>query len=394
MKFDGAGLHRFVVDSEGGRLINSKEKELSYQSSKKGYDVPYWVEPRLLAAMAISKYDIIPDIRYQSRDDLVNFGEIGNYRELVDAGMLPAPPDLSQEQRSRAWTVDGSLFEELYQHAKISVEECGSCCVPFAHTGAVAKDANAYSAIYMPPMDVFKSKDAYCHTLFHEMTHVQLVKDRALQSAELARKELESNPEEASWVRHKNEIAAELGANLLAHVFIFNKLPQEPDKYSVAYMHSHGVGVLAPDEHHEIVLATSKAVYHTIEAVPQIAHYSYEHAGAGKSDSPRPSARQIIDVDYEELNRLPSSDFASMRRSYLEYSLDQVKCQLKRHIEAQQAKQIKPNEKPAGEKLQQPAPKHEHHPAPSRTAQPNASKGQTAKTKAQPEASKSRDFER
>lgn len=400
-------LHRFVVEEEGDLLINFEEEKLSYVSSVMlQSDNPYWVTLEDLIELTTINHGLDPVL---SRHDVARFGVINaglitNYRALAAAGALPSSPDLSPDKESQSWYLDNILQQDVFRCMNISIEEYGSCCVPCANVADLANDASARSTIYMPPMCLFYSLEGYCHTLFHEIIHCQLVKDRSLQSYAMSSQELQNDPEEAAWVRHKNEIAAELGSSLLSHLFTRYELPQKLDDYSAAYIRYHGVAYLSPSEHSDIVVATTKAVYHVLKAVPLISRYHYkpsiqeekalealEESRLGEDAETRRIGdhHKVVDVDYEVLNRLLMRNLAVQQRSHLERLLPQVKNQLKQQLIKVQAKQSQSHATASPVAVA----KTELCSATTRMVQSNESNRQS-KAKAQPSVSKGRDLER
>ena len=397
-------LAKFKVNAEQRRLINSEEESYSkYSSLILKSDIPYWINKDELFYKAVVKCDITPVLSdHKAINNLINFCQIKNYNELVEAQILPPPPDLSQDIANQIWQPDSYLLNQIKQNLNIIIKEHGSCCVPFAFTGEMSKDG--HSEIYMPPSCIFDSEDAYYHTLFHEITHVQLVKDRSLQSAVIA--EIASiNRDQAERVKAKNEIAAELGASILLSVYKSGELPVELSDYSNAYMNSHGVFALTEDEHQEIVEATSLAVHHVLEAVPQIALHKdapyQQEVSISKTFGNERERHVVIDADYEVLNQLIGSKslvdaMSQQRLAHAELLLQQIKHQMKQMKRAEleqqaQARVQTQTERPAGKELAAAQPERGAKNTAQTPAKTSVSKPQPSKTK---EPSKSRDMER
>ena len=256
----------------------------------------------------------------------------------------------------------------------------------------------------MPPSCIFDSEDAYYHTLFHEITHVQLVKDRLLQSHVLSDISLE-NTDAAKWIKEKNEVAAELGASILFSVYKNGGMPDDLTKYSNAYMNSHGAFALTEAERKEVVEATSLAVHHVLEAVPQIAVHKdapyQQEMSTNKSFGTERERHVVIDADYEVLNQLIGSKslvdaMSQQRLAHAELLLQQIKHQMKQMKRAEleqqaQARVQTQSERPAGKELAAAQPERGAKNTAQTPAKTSVSKPQPSKTK---EPSKSRDMER
>lgn len=406
-QLDGNGeLHKFKgSDREINKLINSSENKLSNISSLINSDIPYWINNKDLTTLAIIKNNIVPEIRRSFIGfDLINLNNITNYNKFVELEVFPQPPDFSQEIANQVWQPDAYLLNKIEQNLNISIEEHRSCCVPFAHIPEIAKDPNAHGSIHMPPSYVFKDEDGYYHTLFHEITHIQLVKDRSLQSAVIT--DIASiNKDQAERVKAKNEIAAELGASILLSVYKSGELPVKLSDYSNAYMNSHGVSALTKDERQEVIEATSLAVHHVLEAVPQIALHKdtlyQQEISTGKSFGNERERHVVIDADYEVLNQLMGSksliDAKSQQRlAHAELLLQQIKHQMKQMKRAELEQQAQARvqtqaQRPAGKELAAAQPERGAKTTAQTPAKTSASKSQPSKTK---EPSKSRDMER
>lgn len=404
MQFDRDVLVSFQDNTNNNESINLIEVKLSNYSSMIGSNIPYWINSYDLYAIAVADYGIPARVSPSNKSSLINFHEIENYKELVEVEFLPAPPDFSQEISKQSWKPNRDLLTNIEQNLNVSIEEHGSCCVPFAFTAETAKNVNGQSVIHMPPSFVFKSEDAYYHTLFHEITHVQLVKDRSLQSAVIT--DIASiNKDQAERVKAKNEIAAELGASILLSVYKSGELPVKLSDYSNAYMNSHGVSALTKDERQEVIEATSLAVHHVLEAVPQIALHKdtlyQQEISTGKSFGNERERHVVIDADYEVLNQLMGSksliDAKSQQRlAHAELLLQQIKHQMKQMKRAELEQQAQARvqtqaQRPAGKELAAAQPERGAKTTAQTPAKTSASKSQPSKTK---EPSKSRDMER
>ncbi len=380
---DDTGTARVFNCSDKRGSLSAFERALSQAAIRLWSNSPHWLDYDDIVKYNMHHSDARPSVVLYDRAlthavsaqradgvkcKLINLCYVKNVDELTSRGVLPQ----LQPEQEPAWQHDVRFDALLVKRLRVNVLEYGSCSTPFVmRTAQVELDrfGDNVANIYMPPSHAFASRENYYDSLFHELSHIMIMRGGYLGTN-----------------YDQNEVAAQLSARVLVGLFEH----KEPclDRFSTNYVISYGIKQLNTKELDDTLRACANAILDVRAAVPEIDKYD----------------RDGNPVRYHHSTVLQQK--AKLRGEYLKVAMPEIKHQMSpQQLEslqqakqallaklALQAKQHKHNRPSvADNKLQQPKPKPSS--ALPRTSPSSASKGQI-KTKASPEPSKNRDFER
>ncbi len=312
----------------------------------------------------------------------INLKDIMNYNELCKLGILPEPFLDVKNPPKPSWSVDDKL-EQVLLNNKIEIRELGACLIPFVTRSEVQTSLVCGSniIIYSPPSFFYDDRKDFYATIFHEMMHIQLIKDNLLGN--------DTSDFISDKIKQKNEIAAELGSCVLNSLHDQKGIPKELDDFGKAFLYTNGVAKLTDDERNEIISATHLAIKHIIEAFPEIVNPNYERNSEETSEMLYQEQKQSND----KIKDAYTKQLTLARSVVFDSSSPALKLQIKAELERQAANEHVhlQQTKPAGKELAAAQPERGTKTTAQTPAKTSVSKPQPSKTK---EPSKSRDMER